>query len=229
MDDTPARVEAATPSQPAGMGRDSLPPVVALLVDWQRTADHTVFAALVAVVRLELRRVVAGVLQGWHIRDPDAVDDALSLVLDHLRRLSGAAPLERRVTEFSLVRCGWSGPPATDPGLAYLRQLARARAIDVARRHRRRRCIVLSQLGDARRARCEEAAVEEPCERARALRHDSLRDAVEQLEPRQRAVVDLLLEGKSQATIAHVLGVHEGTVSRLRARAIDALRRRLRD
>ncbi|MBM4021025.1 MAG: hypothetical protein FJ284_02060 [Planctomycetes bacterium] len=81
------------------MGRDSLPPVVALLVDGQGTADDTVFAALVAAVRLELRRVVAGVL----------------------------------------------------------------------------------------------------------------------------------LEGKSQATIAHVLGVHEGTMSRLRAQAIDALWRRLRD
>ena len=42
---------------------------------------------------------------------------------------------------------------------------------------------------------------------------------------RQRLVVELLLEGKSQALIAHVLGVNEGTVSRLRARAIASLRR----
>jgi DNA-directed RNA polymerase specialized sigma subunit len=35
--------------------------------------------------------------------------------------------------------------------------------------------------------------------------------------------VELLLEGKNQARIAHVLGVCEGTVSRLRARAIASL------
>ena len=229
MDDTPATVEAMNWPRSVGPGRDSLPPVAALLVEWQRTANHTVFAALVAQVRSELGQAVAGMLRSWHIRDPDAVDDALSLVFDHLRRLAGASPLENRVTKFSLARCGWSGPPATDPGLIYLRHLARARAIDIARRHRRGRCIVLSELGADRRARCEPAAVEASCEHAKALLCDSLRDAADHLEPRQQAVIALLLEGKSQATIAHVLGVNEGTVSRMRSRAIDAIRRRLRD
>ena len=51
-----------------------------------------------------------------------------------------------------------------------------------------------------------------------------LLDAVAQLEPPLRQLVELLLEGKSQATIAHVLNVCEGTVSRMRKRAVDRLR-----
>ena len=47
------------------------------------------------------------------------------------------------------------------------------------------------------------------------------------LEPRLRTVVELLLEGKSQVVIAHVLVVCEGTVSRLRTRAIAELKRLL--
>ena len=39
--------------------------------------------------------------------------------------------------------------------------------------------------------------------------------------------MELLLEGKNQATIAHVLDVCEGTVSRIRMRAIATLRDRL--
>ena len=53
---------------------------------------------------------------------------------------------------------------------------------------------------------------------------DRVRAAATRLEPRQRLLVELLLEGKSQAVIAHVLGVCEGTVSRIRARALERLR-----
>jgi DNA-directed RNA polymerase specialized sigma subunit len=42
-------------------------------------------------------------------------------------------------------------------------------------------------------------------------------------------VIGLLLEGKNQAVIAHVIGVCEGTVSRIRRRAIDRLRALLED
>ena len=52
----------------------------------------------------------------------------------------------------------------------------------------------------------------------------SLHQELERLEPRLRTVIAMLLEGKSQVTIAHALGVCEGTVSRLRVRAIDQLR-----
>ena len=51
-----------------------------------------------------------------------------------------------------------------------------------------------------------------------------LHDAIPHLPPRERLVMELLLEGKNQATVAHVLDVCEGTVSRLRMRAIAMLR-----
>ena len=58
---------------------------------------------------------------------------------------------------------------------------------------------------------------------------DRLREAVERLPARERLVAELLLEGKSQATIAHVLDVCEGTVSRLRSRAVGLLKELLGD
>jgi RNA polymerase sigma factor (sigma-70 family) len=51
-----------------------------------------------------------------------------------------------------------------------------------------------------------------------------LHDAIPHLPARERLVMELLLEGKTQATIAHVLDVCAGTVSRLRMRAIATLR-----
>ena len=52
-----------------------------------------------------------------------------------------------------------------------------------------------------------------------------LHEAIKKLEPRLRTVIDMLLDGKSQAVIAHVLNICEGTVSRLRCRAIEELQR----
>jgi DNA-directed RNA polymerase specialized sigma subunit len=40
-------------------------------------------------------------------------------------------------------------------------------------------------------------------------------------------VIELLLDGKSQAVVAHVLDVCEGTVSRIRASVIKSLRQML--
>jgi RNA polymerase sigma factor (sigma-70 family) len=51
-----------------------------------------------------------------------------------------------------------------------------------------------------------------------------LHDAIPHLPPRERLVMELLLEGTNQATVAHMLDVCEGTVSRLRTRAVATLR-----
>jgi RNA polymerase sigma factor (sigma-70 family) len=147
------------------------------------------------------------------VADRSAVDDVVSLVLDHLRRLPCGNAGERRVALFR-------GDDATvGRGLAYVRLLARNRARDVARaRHRRdRRARVFSML-DA--MGWQAVAAGRPVNDL----HEQLLDAVAQLEPPLRQVVELLLEGKSQATIAHVLDVCEGTVSRMRKRAVDRLR-----
>jgi RNA polymerase sigma factor (sigma-70 family) len=52
-----------------------------------------------------------------------------------------------------------------------------------------------------------------------------LNEAIARLVPRQQAVIEMLREGKSQVMIAHALGVCEGTVSRLRQRAIVEIKR----
>jgi len=51
-----------------------------------------------------------------------------------------------------------------------------------------------------------------------------LHDALPHLPPREQLVIKLLLEGKNQVVIAHAMDCCEGTVSRLRTRAIAQLR-----
>ena len=56
-----------------------------------------------------------------------------------------------------------------------------------------------------------------------------LHRAIATLPPRERAVMGHLLEGRTQAAIAACMRVCEGTVSRLRSRAVDRLRTLLAD
>jgi len=192
-----------------------------LLVDWQETGRHAAFEAIVARVRPRLMQVIAVTLASKGIQDPAATDDALSLVLDHLRRLAGGGQDDREVGKFSPARAKQA---SHDPGWGYLGQLARSRACDVAR-DRRRQSPVFSQLERAAGKRFEQAIADaEPGGAAPPLA-DRLREAARSLEPRQRLLIELLLDGKSQSLIAHVLAVSEGTVSRLRSQAIKSLRR----
>ncbi|MFM8415074.1 MAG: sigma-70 family RNA polymerase sigma factor, partial [Planctomycetota bacterium] len=199
--------------------------VAMLVLRWQETGSDQTLETLLGIVVPELLRVIGETLRQRGIRDPAAAEDALSLVLDHLRRLRGSGS-DRRVAPFLPTRANPRTRRERDPGVCYLRQLARARASDVARARRRRRSVPFSALDPAAGTSFEQA-IAAPCcgdpETPSAC--ERLAEAVRELEPRQRLVVELLLEGKSQAVIAHVLGVNEGTVSRLRARAITSLRR----
>jgi DNA-directed RNA polymerase specialized sigma24 family protein len=212
-------------AQTAGHEDDAVSTSVSLLVlRWQASGVEAAFEAIVEQVRPQVERVVERVLRRQGLRDPAAVDDAVSLVFDHLRRLSGGAAQERSVAKFAPVASGENGRAATDPGRSFIACLAADRARDVARARRRQRSVPFSQLGaesarafEQRLTTADPAAVGPPP-------IDRVRAAAERLEPRQRLLVELLLEGKSQAVIAHVLGVCEGTVSRLRAQAITTLR-----
>jgi RNA polymerase sigma factor (sigma-70 family) len=51
-----------------------------------------------------------------------------------------------------------------------------------------------------------------------------LEAALASLDNRSREVLMLLWEGTTQTQIANLLGIHEGTVSRIRTRAIQQLR-----
>jgi RNA polymerase sigma factor (sigma-70 family) len=162
------------------------------------------------------------VLHRQGLRDPAAVDDTVSLVLDHLRRLSVSKGTDRTVAKFAPAEGGDRHAPR-DPGRTFVACLAKDRARDVVRARRRQRSVPFSQFGDqAGRAFEQRLVASEPAADGPPL-IDRVRAAAERLEPRQRLLVELLLEGKNQARIAHVLGVCEGTVSRLRARAIASL------
>lgn len=196
-----------------------------LVLHWQETGSHAALEALIRASLPELRRVIERTLRGRGTRDPAAVDDALALVLDHLRRLAAGGDDERGVMKFSATRPSPESRAVRDPGIVYIRQIARARAIDVARGRRRQRSVALSQLDEGVACRPQQAPAGGPADPTLGER---LHAVVGRLEPRERALVELLLEGKNQAVIAHVLGISEGTVSRLRGRAIESLRRLLR-
>ncbi len=195
--------------------------VAAALIAWQETGDERWLESLVATTIAELERVALSALRRHGVHDRSAVDDALSLVFDHLRRLRGTAPGEHAVARFDAARPldGTRG----DPGRAYLAWLVRERSLDVARQRRRlaKHWRPLSDQDGFRLRSIDSRAGGEDDHERRTRFHE----AVERLEPRLRTVVQMLLEGKSQAVIAHVLDVSEGTVSRLRARAIAELRR----
>jgi RNA polymerase sigma factor (sigma-70 family) len=186
-----------------------------LLDGWQATADPETLAVLVVAVRPMVEAVASRVLRSLRIADRSAVDDVVSLVLDHLRRLPRGLEGERPVAIFR----------GDEPGTAFIRILARNRALDVARsrgRRARRSVPFSAAIDDVREALVTRRAAAALV--AEAETHDRLAAAIDRLEPQLRTVVQMLLDGKSQVVIAHVLGVCEGTVSRVRSRALAKLR-----
>lgn len=212
---------AVTDAKPARQSGDAPPAGIGRLLDgWQATADPERLAMLVAAVRPMVEAVATRVLRGRHIADLSAVDDVVSLVLDHLRRLPRGLEDERHVALFR------GDEPGADTGTAFIRILARNRAIDVARsrgRRARRSVPFSAAIDDVREALVTRQDVAVLVAEAEA--HDRLAAAIDRLQPQPRTVVQMLLDGKSQAVIAHVLGVCEGTVSRVRSRAVAKLRR----
>jgi RNA polymerase sigma factor (sigma-70 family) len=237
-------MNAATVGQPAGIrcplqeqimerraiDLDRSPTIESLLLEWQSSGDEQCLEDLVKMVTPLLERVAARTLQRLGVHDRSAIDDTTALVFDHLRRLSSQPPGERSVMPFvaDRPRCHCE---RRDSGAAYLHRLTHDRAIDVvrARRRRARHATPISEFGDTAHIsvyRWTEVDAADDMAAADA-NSASLHQEIDRLEPRLRTVIAMLLEGKSQVAIAHTLGVCEGTVSRLRVRAIDQLRRAL--
>ena len=194
-----------------------------LLCAWQSTGSHAALEDLMHAAEPVATLVIVRVLGQRGIRDPAALDDAIALVFNHLRRLPGPAAGEHGVAPFDPGR-----GTAADHGRAYLQRLAHDRAIDVARRRRRetRRMATFSALEAGAAASLTNRMVmpATPVEPDESTESGcAIEEAVSQLDPRERELVRLLIEGKSQAVIAHMLGVCGGTVSRLRARVIAKL------
>jgi DNA-directed RNA polymerase specialized sigma24 family protein len=194
-----------------------------LMLRWQATGAEATFEVIVEQVRPHVERVVERVLRRHGLRDPAAIDDAVALVLDHLRRLAGSEAQERPVAKFAPAATRTSTRTTRDPGRAFVTCLATDRARDVARARRRQRIVPFSQLGADATQSFERRLADSASAGDGPPPIDRAREAAVRLEPRQRLLIELLLDGKSQAMIAHVLDVSEGTVSRLRGRAITAL------
>ncbi|NDC62964.1 MAG: sigma-70 family RNA polymerase sigma factor [Planctomycetia bacterium] len=198
--------------------------IASLLVEWQSTGCQGALERLIAATLSTMRACAARTLRRQGIADKSSVDDAVSLVLDHLRRLPRTTTQEAAVAPFAAVHGEQRGAAANrGAGTAYLLWLARERAIDVARARRRR----------DRRAMPLSVAAIDPAAREPTQRPDKDSDlllaVLSGLEPRLRTVVEQLLDGTTQTEIARLLGVCEGTVSRLRGRAIAELRRLMRE
>ena len=195
--------------------------LTAALIAWQESGEEQWLEFLVATTMAELAHVAAASLRRLGIHDRSAIDEALALVFDHLRRLPGTAPGEHAVARFDAARS--HGTASGDPGRTYLAWLVRERSLDVARQRRRlrNRWHPLPDQAASRLRSSEPHA----CGEDEHERWARFHDAVERLKPRLRTVVQMLVAGKSQAAIAHVLDVSEGTVSRLRTRAVAELRR----
>ena len=192
---------------------------------WQESGDDVWLEHVIVATLPRLEHAARSVLRRLHISDWSAVDDALSLVLDHLRRLPATTPNERTVARFE-NRCD-TGRGVGDPGLAYLVWLAHERAFDVARQRKRQatRRMRFKNLGHVPYVDDTGIDTHTNADEVESDATARMHDALKRLEPRLCTVVELLLDGKSQAVIAHVLGVCEGTVSRLRTRAIAELKR----
>lgn len=197
-----------------------------LLRGWQETGDDDRLARLVAIARPIAIRIGAAELRRHGIRDPSAIEDVLSQVLDHLRRLPRSSP-GRPVAAYRQPDSA-----GVDDGRRYLAWLTRRRALDVIRSWRRQArsmpCFSSIRVEADRERLDGVAATPDPndslaCDEQAA----AFQAAMAGLSPRLRAVIELLLEGKTQVVVAHVLEVSEGTVSRLRHRAITELRRAL--
>jgi RNA polymerase sigma factor (sigma-70 family) len=218
------------------MGRSRHPAISVLLLTWQERGDVRDFDALVGAVRDEVERVVTRELHRHHLHDPAAVDDTVSLVLDHLRRLPGPAESERPVAAF---RIGERRDDVGDPGLAFVTWLATERARDVirSRRARDRRVAPFAQFDVSAQFLVDGAtppgtapsscnASADPADRDDLATR--LGEALPRIDARLARVLTMLLQGRAQADIARDLGVCEGTVSRMKLRAIHQIRAALR-
>ena len=231
-----SREPPADPTDPLDtIGGGMLGRTEVFLLEWQSTGCHRRLEMLLQTALPLLQACIAKTLRMRGISDESAIDDAISLVLDHLRRLPGTQADGTAVARFSSAPVGRRRPAGGDPGTAYLHWLARERAADVARARRRhfRREVPFSILDDRSTRLVETNPARDGDSRGAGTRGtdeaERLQAIVPALEPRLRTVVEMLLRGMNQTTIAQTLGVCEGTVSRLRAQAIAELRRLMQE
>lgn len=184
-----------------------------LLEAWQTTGDPEDYHRLWKATSTIVESVVHKNLHERGIHDPAAAEEAVSLVMNHLRRLP-----DRGVKKFDRDKTA----------TGYLIWLSSRRSQDVARSIRRR---MEFSLGDTRGPIAEllvDPAVD-PVGGPDSNAVERLHTAIKALDDRSRLVIDRHLAGEPQAAAAKALGVCEGTITRIRQRAIQKLRELMTD
>lgn len=173
--------------------------VGSLLAAWQTDWEEKAFEALCRAASPIIREAAGKVLGDHGATSCELIDQAESLVLLHLWRLR-----EKSRAKFDPQKSG----------RAYLTWLSRNRARDVLRRQRTYAPLPPDFDVPDR--------TEEVDWRALSL-------AIKKLDQRKQSVIVWLLEGISPKQIANRLGVHVGTVSRTKQKAIKELQELIKD
>jgi RNA polymerase sigma factor (sigma-70 family) len=182
-----------------------------LLQAWQAGGGPDDFHQLWKGIKSMVESTVRKTLCRQGIRDPSAADEAISLVMGHLLRLPSGG-----VAKFD----------GNQSATGYLFWLSSRRCRDVTRSLRRRREVSLSEV----ERRIAEPLVESHFDCGED-RHggmiNSLHDAMKALDERSQLVIERYLASEPQIITAKFLGISEGTVTRVRQRAIEKLRKLL--
>jgi RNA polymerase sigma factor (sigma-70 family) len=127
-----------------------------------------------------------------------------------------------------VASCDQAAGQISDGGIAFVRWLTRERARDIARARRRqaRHAKVFSQLDAVDAGVVWRLPDDDQFDGDPGI--DEVRLAITMLDDRARRVIELLLAGENQSSIAKLMDVCEGTVSRIRARAIERIQAQLR-
>jgi RNA polymerase sigma factor (sigma-70 family) len=195
-----------------------------VLLVWQEQSDEPSLKAVIDARLRMIEKVAAGTLVHHHIHDSGAIDEVVSRVLEHLRRLPRDNPGDVRVSQFT--------PRDQNPAAAdmYLRWLTKRRAVDVATELRRRwrhiksfTGLTIDDLASDLPERVLSLTATQPAHSEAQVR--ILHAAIAQLNLRQRQLVQFILDGRPQVAIACELGVSEAWVSRAKQRIISKLRK----
>jgi len=90
------------------------------LLDWQATGEEACLERLWGIVSPIAHRMITATLHRLGIHDPSAVDETISLLLDHLRRLTESSTSERAVARFIPRTDARGNKLLADPGLAFI-------------------------------------------------------------------------------------------------------------
>ena len=197
-----------------------------LLLIFQDQGCHEAFKKLLTAAKPIIESVAKATLRTRTVDAGNLVDDTLSAVLNHLRRLPAHALRQNTEQPASdqAVQAFTPQPDKPDAGRQYLIWLTQRRAADVARSEHRwgqQQSFTKTTASQLDNAIARQSFAHQHAHTAHRQQQEQLtwlQLACEQLEESEQLLLAMVLEGKTLAVIAHVLDCSEGTASRRRQR-----------